>query len=70
MRQIAITIFRGLSHPTRSLSRIVSREQEGAKGSKGTLRPDFEANTRPRIFLKVIVTTIYRKTLGSKSRYS
>jgi hypothetical protein len=26
--------------------------QERPKGSKGTLRPDFQANTRPRIFKK------------------
>jgi hypothetical protein len=39
---MAITICRGLSHPTRSLSRIVCRGQEGPKGSKGTLRPDFQ----------------------------
>jgi hypothetical protein len=26
--------------------------QEGTKGSKGTQRPDFQANTRPRIFFK------------------
>jgi hypothetical protein len=38
------------SHPTRSLSRIVCRGREGPKGSKGTLRPDFQANTRPRMF--------------------
>jgi hypothetical protein len=41
VRQTAITICSGLPHPTRSLSRIVYREQEGSKGKKGTLRPDF-----------------------------
>ncbi len=41
-----------LSHPTRSLSTIVCRGQERPKGSKGTLRPDFQANTRPRILKK------------------
>ncbi len=50
--QMAITICRGLSHPHRSLSRIVCRGQEGPKSSKGTLRPDFQANTRIKIFLK------------------
>jgi hypothetical protein len=40
------------SHPTRSLSRIVCRGQERPKGRKGTLRPDFQASTRPRIFVK------------------
>ncbi len=49
---MAITICRSLSHHTRSLSRIVCRVQEIRTGSKGTLRPDFQANTRPRIFLK------------------
>jgi hypothetical protein len=34
------------------------------------LRPDFQANTRPRIFLKANVTTRYRKTVVRKSRYS
>jgi hypothetical protein len=34
-----------LSHLTRSLSKIVCRGQEGPKSSKGTLRPDFQANT-------------------------
>ncbi len=41
VRQKAITICRGLSHQTRSLSRIVCRGQEHPKGRKGTLRPDF-----------------------------
>ncbi len=48
--QIAITICRGLPHPTRSLSRIVCRGQDGTKGSKGTLRPDFWAYTWPVLF--------------------
>ncbi len=52
VRQKAITIYRGLSHLTRSLSRIVCRGQERPKGRKGTLRPDFQAYTRPRFFLK------------------
>jgi hypothetical protein len=43
--QTAITFCIGLPHPTKSLSRIVSRRQEGHKGSKGTLRPDIQANT-------------------------
>ncbi len=50
VRQKAIIICRGLSHPTRSLSRIFCRGQERPKGRKGTLRPDFQANTRLRIF--------------------
>jgi hypothetical protein len=50
--QIDITICRGLSHLTRSLSKIVCRGQEGPNGSKGTLRPDFRVNSRPRIFFK------------------
>ncbi len=52
VRQKAITICKGLSHLTRSLSKIVCRGQERPKGKKGTLRPDFQANTRPRIFVK------------------
>ncbi len=48
MHQMAITICRG--HPTKSLNRIVYRGQEGPKGSKGDLRPDLQANTRPGIF--------------------
>jgi hypothetical protein len=59
----AITIWRGLSHLTRSLSRIVCRGQECPKGIKGTLRPDFQINTRPRIFKKANVTTRYKKTV-------
>ncbi len=57
VRQKAITIYRGLSHPTRSLSRIVCRGQECPKGRKGTLRPDFQAKTRPRFFFRVNITT-------------
>ncbi len=34
VRQMTITICRGLSHPKRSLSRLVFREQEGPKCSK------------------------------------
>jgi hypothetical protein len=45
-------ICRGLPHPTRSLSRIVCRGQEGPKDSRGTLRPEFRANIRPWIFFK------------------
>jgi hypothetical protein len=40
------------SHPTRSLNKIGSRGQEHPKGSKGILRPDFQANNRPRIFFE------------------
>jgi hypothetical protein len=39
----------GNATPIRSLSRTVCRGQEGPTGSKGTLRPDFQANTRPMI---------------------
>jgi hypothetical protein len=39
-----------LSHLTRSLSKIVCRGQEGPTYSNDTLRPDFQANSRPRIF--------------------
>ncbi len=56
----AITICSRLSHPTRSLSIIVCRGQEGPKGRKGTLRPDFQASNRPMIF-KANVTTRHRK---------
>jgi hypothetical protein len=67
--QTAITICSGLSHPTRSLSRIVCRGQEGPKGSKGEyLRPDFQANTRSRLFLKANVTTRYKKEVVRKFR--
>jgi hypothetical protein len=44
---MATTIRRGLSHLTRSFSRIVCKGQEDPKGSKVTLRPDFQANIRP-----------------------
>ncbi len=57
-------ISRGMSHQTRSLSRIVCRGQEGTKGSKGTLRPDFQANIKSRIFFKANVTTRNRKTVA------
>jgi hypothetical protein len=40
--QADITISSGLSHPTRSLSRIVCRQQEGNK--EDALRPDLKAN--------------------------
>ncbi len=50
----SITICSGMSHPPWSLSRIVCRVQEGPTASKGTLRPDFQANTRLRIFLKPV----------------
>ncbi len=36
----------------RSLSRIIFKVQDHPKGRKSTLRHDFQANTRPRIFLK------------------
>ncbi len=36
----------------KAFSRIVCRGQERPNGRMGTLRPDFQANTRPRIFLK------------------
>ncbi len=70
VHQKAITICRGLSHLTRSLSRMVCRGQERSKGRKGTLRPDFQANTRPIFFFKANVTTWYRKAVVRKSRYS
>ncbi len=41
--QKAITICRGLSHLSRSFSRIVSRGQEHPKGRQGTSRPDIQA---------------------------
>ncbi len=41
-----------------------------SKGSKGTLRPDFQASTRPRLFFKANVTTRYRKTVVRNSRYN
>ncbi len=64
--QKAITICSGLSHPTRSLSRIDSRGEEGPKARKGTLRPDFQANTRLEIFFKANATTRYRKEVARK----
>jgi hypothetical protein len=64
--QTAITICSGLSRPTRSLRRIVCRGQEGSKGSKGTLRPDFQANT---LDLGFVVITRNRKVVVKKSRY-
>ena len=63
-----ITICRGLSHPSRLLIIIVCRGQERPKGRKGTLRPEFQANTRPRIFYKANVTPRYRKTVVGKSQ--
>ncbi len=56
-RITAITNGNGLSHPTRSLSRIVCKGQQGPKGCKGTSRPDFQANTLLRLFLKANVPT-------------
>jgi hypothetical protein len=57
-RETTITICSWLSHPTRSLSRIVCRGQEGPEGSNGTLRPNFQANTWLRFFkLKANVST-------------
>jgi hypothetical protein len=50
--QTAISIFGGLPPLTITPSRIVFRVQEGPKSSKGTLRPDFQANTWPRLFFK------------------
>ncbi len=70
VRQTVFIICRSLSHLTRWLSRIVCRGQEGPKGSKGTLRLDLQANTRPRIFEKANFTTRYRKEVVRKSRYS
>jgi hypothetical protein len=68
--RMAIIICRGLSHPTRSFSRIVCK---GPKGSKDTLRPDYLANTRPRIlffFLKSkCCSKDAGKTVARKSRY-
>jgi hypothetical protein len=61
-----LKIVMGLSHPTRSLSRIVCKGQERPKGRKGTLRPDIQANTRPRIFFKANFTIRYRKTVVRK----
>ncbi len=61
VRQTAITFWSSLSHPTRSLIRIVCRWKADPNGSKGTLRPDFQANTWPRLFKKSSVTTRYRK---------
>jgi hypothetical protein len=49
---MALTIFRALPQPTRSLGRIVFKGQEGPEGSKGTLMPDFKAKTWPRPFYK------------------
>ncbi len=68
--QKAITICRGLSHPTRSPSRTVCRGQKRPKGRKGTLRPDFQASTRPIYFFKANVTTRGKKTVVRKSRYN
>jgi hypothetical protein len=53
------------------LSRIVCRGQEGPtrKGSKGTLKHDFQANIWTRLFY-ASVTTRNRKTVVRKSRYS
>ena len=36
--------------------KVVSRGQEGPKGSKGTLRPDFQAYTWPMLFYNANVT--------------
>ncbi len=40
-----------------------------ATGSKGTLWPDFQANTWSKVFLKANVTTRYRKEVVRKARY-
>ncbi len=71
MRQMAITICRGLSHPIRSLSRIVCRGQEGPKFSKGGLLGLISWPILVLGFvLKVNVTARYRKEVVGKSRYS
>jgi hypothetical protein len=67
-RQKVITICRRLSHPTRSLSRIVCRGQERPNSRKATFRPDFQPLLYHEFFIKANVTTRYRKTV--KSRYS
>ncbi len=38
------------TRPDHSAEYIVCRGQEGTKGSQGTLRPDFQSDTRPKIF--------------------
>ncbi len=38
------------TRPDHSAEYIVCRGQEGTKGNQGTLRPDFQSNTRPKIF--------------------
>jgi hypothetical protein len=54
-RKKTIAICRGQPHLSRSLNRIVCRGQKGPKGSKGILRPDFQANIRPLLFLKPVL---------------
>jgi hypothetical protein len=49
---------------------IVCRGQDGPKSSKGTLRPDFQNNTRPKIFSKIQSHHKIRKRVLKKSRYS
>jgi hypothetical protein len=68
VRQTAITICSGLPHPTRSLSRTVSRGQEGPKG---ILKPEIQPNTvlDLGIFKKPNVTTRNRKEVVKKSKY-
>ncbi len=59
VRQKAIAICRGVSHPT---SRKVGMGSSGLKAEKALFGLISEANTRP-------VTTRYRQ-VGRKSRYS
>jgi hypothetical protein len=70
VRQKVILICNGLAHPTRSLSRIACRGQEGPKGSKDTLRPDFQANTILRIFIKSQCHHKIKEGDCKESRYS
>ncbi len=72
VHQTTITFCRGLSQPTRSLSRIVCRGQGG--GSTLKAEKAFPGLiSRPILdlgFFKANVTTRYRKTVVRKSRYS
>ncbi len=47
-----VTVLKQLTIMVRQRGITICRGQEHPKGRKGTLRHDFQANIRPRIFVK------------------
>ncbi len=68
--QTDINICSGLSHPTRSLSRIVCRGQEGLKAVKEELSDMISRQILDIGFFKANLTTRYRREVERKSRYT